>query len=166
MTITVVVLVGVGVLVPVVVFVGVLLLVGDPVPVGEPVPTTMFSEGPPDVPGSQLYQSVPFTLSAKPPALTATVPVAVGLITMPMVGIGMGEPSLTAVCGVTVALAVTGVLGTGLPLGVAVPTATTVLLAEITAVASSVAVPVGRMSQFTVTVALATGAATGVFSSI
>jgi hypothetical protein len=87
---------------------------------------------------------------------------------MPIVGIGMGAPLVTSVSRVAVAAAVTGVLGSGLPLGVTVASATTVLPAVISAVAFSwLGVLVGcRMSQVTVTVALATGVALGAFSSI
>ncbi|MFI7452014.1 hypothetical protein ACIBQX_31275 [Nonomuraea sp. NPDC049714] len=171
-TVTVVVLVGVGVGVVAVgvgvVGVGVGVGVEVEVDVGVPVPTTRFTEGPPDAGGVQLYHTALFTFSANPLAFTATVPVAVGLTTTFMVGIDMGEPLGTAVCGVKVATAVTGVLGTGLPLGVTVPSATTVLLGVISAVAFNwLAVLVGcRMSQVIVTVALATGVATGALSSI
>ncbi|MEV4224705.1 hypothetical protein [Nonomuraea sp. NPDC049725] len=81
---------------------------------------------------------------------------------------GIGAPAVTSVAGVAVAAAGTGALGNGLPVGVTVASATTVLLGVIAAVASNwLAVFVGcLMSHVTVTVALGVGAAAGVLSSI
>ncbi|MEV1167041.1 hypothetical protein [Nonomuraea sp. NPDC049784] len=132
------------------------------------VPTTRLAEGPPEVPGWQLYQEVPLTKSEKAPPLRATVPVAVGVTTMVMVGSGMGAPWVTTAYGVAVAPTLTGVEGIGLPLGLIVPWATTVLLAVICAVASNwLGVAVGCwISHVTVTVELGVTATAGVLSSI
>ncbi|WP_162795018.1 hypothetical protein [Nonomuraea lactucae] len=158
-----VVLVGLGDDVAVLVEVEVEVLVE----VGVPVPTTRFIDGPPEAPGVQVYQVLPFTFSEKGPPLSTTVPVAVGRTTTAMVGIGIGEVGDTVVKGVEVAAAVTAVDASGLPLGDTVPSATTVLdgvIAESTG--SGVAVVGCWMSQRTVTVALADGCTAGVFSSI
>jgi hypothetical protein len=110
----------------------------------------------------------PLTVSENPPPLSATVPLAVGVTTMAMVGSGNGLPEATPVDAVAVAPTVIGAEGIGLPLGLIVPAPTTALLGVIVAVASNwLAVATGCwMSHVTVTVELGVTAEAGVFNSM
>ncbi|TDD09392.1 hypothetical protein E1292_09950 [Nonomuraea deserti] len=109
-----------------------------------------------------------FTLMSKAPPRRATVPVAVGLTTMVMVGSGKAALGVTVVGCLMAPEAVIEVEGSGDPLGLTVPTAPTVLFGVIVAVARSwLSAAAGCLtSQVTVTVALGVMVPAGVFSSI
>ncbi|MGP3962807.1 hypothetical protein ACTWPT_43130 [Nonomuraea sp. 3N208] len=145
-TVAVLVLVGLGVLDVGGVVVGVFEVVGVFVPVAVlvPVPTTRVAAGPPpDACGWQLYNALLFTWRAKPSPLRVAAPLAVGVTTIVMVGIGMAAPGVRAVAGATVPVATMFAEGNGDPLGLTVPPAITLLPAVISAFAVRTGVAVG-----------------------
>ncbi|MEW9554409.1 hypothetical protein [Nonomuraea sp. NPDC050783] len=94
------------------------------------------------------------------------MPLAVGVTTRVIVGIGMGAPEVRAVAGATLPVATTGREGSGVPAGLTVPWATTVLLGLIEAIAGKGLVAGWETSHTRVTVELGVGRVAGVRSSM
>ncbi|TMR23202.1 hypothetical protein ETD86_08840 [Nonomuraea turkmeniaca] len=98
--------------------------------------------------------------------MKTTVPLAVGVTTMVIVGMGKGAPDVMAVAGAAVPVATTCAEATGAPLGLTVPAAVTMLLGLIEAVASKGLAAGWMISHVRVAVELGLGREAGVFTSM